>query len=209
MKFKTDTVFLHGGRKSHILKPLNVNHDIIMVNDGKGFYYMIGNGSGYSFLSEVFYAAMTLNENEFIYLKFDFHHENAYNFWGIERRYVGIILFNYCTTQIKSKDILLSLRANVVESKTIEKSVQPVREYIDRWATNKRLTVKEHSSQIIISTNKDGFEDLTISCLRLAEYGNDIEYNDYPPHMHHDWTQNTSKSPGITLQYWQDDEKKR
>ena len=43
------------------------------------------------------------------------------------------------------------------------------------------------------------------SCADLSEYGDDLQYNKYPPHHHHDWDENTAKSLGITFYYWHDE----
>jgi len=204
MLFIKDTVLLHGGTRVHILKPYKMNSDITAVSNGKGFYVIFGNGTGYAFLAEVFHAAMTLNADELIYLRFDFQHFEALgDYWSLsdENHYKGVILFNYCSSRLKTKDILLSLKTKPVESNTVQRSMKPVRKHIEMWDTHNKLTVKEHSSRLIISGNRVVFEDLTISCLDHAENGDAPEFNQC--HIHHDLYENTSKSVGITLYYWQ------
>ncbi len=52
-----------------------------------------------------------------------------------------------------------------------------------------------------ISTNGDGFKSLTCGALNLTEYGDEY-IEDFLPHMHYDWSENTSTSVGVSLYYW-------
>jgi hypothetical protein len=124
-----------------------------------------------------------------------------------ENHYSGLILINYCTAQFSSKDIISSIKAKIFQKESISRTCEFSREYVDRWKTQHRTTVKESGTLVIIRTNADGFTSFAQSCANLAEYGDDIQYNECSPHMHHDWDENTSNSLGITLYYWQSPEK--
>jgi hypothetical protein len=50
---------------------------------------------------------------------------------------------------------------------------------------------------------EDGFYSLTCGAINLTEYG-DVYIEDYLPHMHYDWSENTSSSTGVNLYYWND-----
>jgi hypothetical protein len=199
---------LHGGKKISLLTPIKLNINITITDDGKGYYYMISNGTGYSFLTEVFALGISLQKNEILYLPFEFSNMNSYetDFPNKEKHYSGLILINYCTTQIAAKDIICSIKTKTYQNESIAKTCEFSSEPINRWKTRHRTTVKAIGSFIIISTNADGFSSFAQSCSNLAEYGDDSKNNEFPPHMHHDWDENTSKSLGITLYYWQSPE---
>lgn len=76
-------------------------------------------------------------------------------------------------------------------------------QYPEDWKTRRRLTVRRAGMQMTLGGNGDSFATLADSCARLAEYGDDVACNKYPPHMHHDMDDvNTSKSMGVTFYYW-------
>jgi len=166
------TVTIHGGREIHLLTPCKIDYNITAGHNNKGFVIILGNGSGF----KEFISDFSFNSN--------------------------IYLVNYCETQISPKDINKIANIKIFSNETIERSLDIKEEYIDSWKTNRRLTVKNHKKNMVISTNRDGFINLADGAKHLSDYGDDIEYNDYPPHFHYDWGENTSKSDGVILYYW-------
>lgn len=116
---------------------------------------------------------------------------------------MNIICVNYCETQLSAKQIIkFLLNENFAVEDAISRPVQKYNEYIDMWKTNRRLTVKLYKKTLFIYTNGDGFKSLSNGAFNMAENGDDVELNDYSPHYHFDWDENTSKSEGLTLYYW-------
>lgn len=116
---------------------------------------------------------------------------------------INIICKNYCETQISPKEIEDILKIKVWTEEIIKRNPRKNTDFIDRWKTNRRLTVKIHNKNKYISTNKDGFHSLTCGAYNLTKYGDEY-IEDYLPHMHYDSDENTSASVGVTLCYWYD-----
>lgn len=204
MKLSRKTVCLHGNRNIYVLTPKNISDKITATDDQKGYFYLMSNGTGYALLSKIFALAISLGENELIYLPLEFAYQKAYekDFSAFENHYTGVVIFNYCTTQIDGKDILTVLNNKPIKMETISRDKLLSDEFPDRWKTRHRLTVKGKGKLLIMSGNGDIFTSMAQSCENLAEYGDDVEFNKSPPHMHHDWDENTAKSVGITFYYW-------
>jgi len=202
------TVHLHGGRDIYILTPETIGREITAIDDKKGYFYLMSNGTGYTLLLKLFALAISLRNNELIHFPLDFAYQNAYekDFPELENHYAGIVLFNYCKTQIDGKDILFALKSKPAKTELINRDTLFFDEFPDRWKTRHRLTVKNRGKLLIMSGNGDIFTSMAQSCANLAEYGDDAEYNKHPPHMHHDWDENTAKSVGITMYYWHHNE---
>jgi hypothetical protein len=206
MEFEKRLVLLHGHQEINVLTPTKLNQDVTVTTDGYGNYFIQSNGTGYAYLSELFAHGISLQKNEILYLPLAFSHTSAYadNFPGLkENHYSGLVLFNYCTAQFSAKEILTSIKTKIYHQEVVSRTCEFSHEYVNRWKTRHRTTVKESGAFVIISTNSDGFTSFAQSCGILAEYGDDTQYNKYPPHSHHDWDENTSKSLGIILYYWQ------
>lgn len=199
------SVMLHGGKRIALLTPNQLNKSITIFDDGKGYYVMLSNGTGYSFLSEIFALGISLQNNELIYLPFESRNNNAYGNYCLneEKHYSGLILFNYCTAQFTAKEIMCSIKTKTYQRELITKTCEFSSELIDKWKIRHKTTIKARGSLIIISTNANGFTSLAQSCSDLAEYGDDTKNNEFTPHIHLDCNENTYKSLEITLDYWQ------
>jgi regulator of sigma D len=197
-------ITIHGGNELFILKPCDISKSVTAGHDNKGFVLIWGNGSGYQFLAECFSIAASLQKNEILYIPIRYCPSDDFKetFNGFEYNY-NIVCVNYCETQISLKDIEEILKIKIYTEETIILMPDVNTEYIDRWKTNRRLTVKIHRTNMYISTNRDGFHSLSRGACNLTEYGDEF-INDYLPHMHYDWHENTSTSVGITLYYWHD-----
>lgn len=205
MKFNKKSVTLHGERIIHIVSPEFVGDYITASDNGTGYQYIMTNGTGYGFLAEIFRLSTTLKKNEIFYIPFNFKYIKEYEefFCSSRKHYSGFVAFNYCTAQLNLKDIRRAINTKTCKCSEIYLSDDTKTDYVDWWKTDRRLTVKQDGSLFSIATNADGFKALANSCENLADYGDDIEYNQYAPHMHHDWNENTSKSEGITFYFWQ------
>ena len=179
---------------------------ITAIGDGKGNCYIFANGSGYKLLTDLFAICAELRKNEFMYLPLNFAYLGGYRAYFVdmpEAHYTGIGMVNYCDLQLSTKDMLSALNTKIYKTEKAGQVPHLPKKHIDPWKTKRRLTIKTQGKALIISTNGDGFIDLAQSCNRLTEYGDDAKCNDYSPHMHHDWKENTSKSAGLTFYYWQ------
>jgi len=196
------TVTIHGGKKIHLLTPCKIDYNITAGHNNKGFVIILGNGSGYHYLKECFLIAASLKENEILHIPICSNESGYKEFIGDFTSNSNIYLVNYCEAQISPKGIDNVCNTKIFSNEIIERSLDIKEEYVDSWKTNRRLTVKNHKKNMIISTNRDGFINLADGAKHLSDYGDDVEYNDYPPHFHYDWGENTSKSDGVTLYYW-------
>lgn len=203
MNLVKNTIIIHGGREIHVLIPEEISQDITAGHDNKGFVVTLGNGSGYLFLAKCFSLASELQKNEILYLpvRFKCTHEFEERFSGFYYN-LNIILTNYCNTQISIKDIEKVLQVKVFKQELISRCPNINKDYIESWKTDRRLTVKIHKRNLYITTNRDVFSSLACGASNLAEYGDDVQYNDFSPHYHFDWNENTATSVGITLYYW-------
>lgn len=208
MKLSRKKILLHGGREVYILTPETVNN-AITATEYKDIFLILTNGTGYTLLSELFALAISLDFNEIIYLPLNFSYMKIYerDFPEKENHCSGIVLFNYCATQINGKDISTALKNKAAEKEFIERETPFSYNYSDRWKIRRKLTVKKRGPLMIISGNGDVFASMAQSAADLAEYGDNAEYNEYPPHFNHNWDEKTSKSPGIILYYWHHNEK--
>jgi len=206
MKFEKRTVKLHGSRTIYILIPESSCDSITATDDRLGNYYAFANSTGYMLLTELFSIAAELNQDELIYLPLDFAYMDGYKTYFTsmsEFHYTSIVVINYNRLQISAKDLKVALGIKTYACDKTERRIHLQAEYIERWKTRHRLTIKTHGKVLIISTNGDNFIDIAHSCDSLTVYNDDAKYNQYPAHMHHDWNENTAKSLGITFYYWQ------
>ncbi|KNY25857.1 hypothetical protein [Pseudobacteroides cellulosolvens] len=201
MKITQKTITVHGGHEIFLLTPLMVNSNITSGHDNKGYVLIWGNGSGYKFLAECFSVASELKKNEILYLpaKFKGNDEFIQVFGNCDYN-LNIVCTNYCETQISLKDIEKILKTKVCSEQIIDRSPIINTKYIERWKTDRRLTVKIYKRYLHISTNRDGFSSLAYGAGNMAEYG-DVYYNFFP-HVHYDWDENTYKSVGVNLYHW-------
>jgi len=203
MKLIRNTITMHGGKEVYILIPQEINENITAGHDNKGFVVILGNGSGYSFLAECFAIASELQKNEILYLPVRFkgcpEFEKRFSSFAYN---LTIIFTNYCSTQISIKNIEKVLQVKVLKNETTTRAANINKENIERWKTERRLTVKIHKNNLYIASNRDGFSSLAYGAFKMSKYGDDVEYNDYQPHYHYDWQENTSTSNGVTLFYW-------
>ena len=197
-------ISLQKDRKISLLLPETVCPDINATDNSKGFCYLLSNGTGYSILSDVFALAASLEKNELIYYPLEFAHMDAYisTVPTLANHYKGIVIFNFNTTKISAKDISAALKAKTYTGESLSRQVSCAEDFPDRWKTRHKLTVKSAGKLLIISGDREVFTLMAQSCAWLSEYGDDNENNNCPPHIHHDWEENTAKSMGITFYYW-------
>lgn len=203
MNFIKRTVALHNNRQISILIPFDYESFKVTAVEDIGDNLILTDGSGYAFLSRLFAFAASLNQNEVIYFPFGSWQSKELNSTFPDGFYSGMVIVNYCNTQITNKDIGLILKTKIYTETFLSKSCIMPEVRPQFWKSKNRLTIKRHATFIIICTNGDVFSNLAISCIDLSEYGDDASLNLFP-HSHHDIDENTSKSLGINLFYWHD-----
>ncbi len=202
MEFTRRTITLHGGRELYILSPNTAICGIASGHDHKGNALIWGNGTGYQFLSQCFAISAELKNNEILYIPIRFEAvEQLRQAFGDCVYNLNIICTNYCDTQISPKDIERALGVKTFEERTIHRSAVVSKDYVESWKTERRLTVKTHKKNMCITTNRDVFSALARGAQKMQAYGDDY-HNDFSPHTHFDWDENTSVSLGVTLYYW-------
>ncbi len=204
MKLIKRKITIHGDKAVFILTPYEINKHISAGHDNKGFSVIWGNGSGFLYLAKCFSIAAKLCKNEILYLPIKYQASKDFieTFQDFDYNN-SIICTNYCETQLSPKEIEDILKIKVWTEDIVIRNPQIITEYIDRWKTERRLTVKFHKKNMYISTNKDGFHSLSCGAYHLTEYGDEYMEN-FLPHMHFDWNENTAASVGATLYYWSD-----
>ena len=105
-------ILLPGKQKVNILLPETVCPDITATDDGKGYCYLLSNGTGYSILTDIFALATSLEKDELIFYPLEFAHMDAFinDFPALENHHKGVAIFNYNTTKISAKDISAALK---------------------------------------------------------------------------------------------------
>lgn len=194
---------LYGGREIAILCPHEVDRNIAAGHDNKGNALIWGNGNAYRFLSQCLAVAAELQNNELLYIpvQFEASEDFRYIFDGCDYS-LNIVCTNYCETPISIKDIERALQIKGCEEQIISRTATVNCEYIERWKTERRLTVKTHRKYIYIATNRDGFLSLSQGAHRMRAHDDANSYDGFLPHIHFDWEENTSVSLGVTLYYW-------
>jgi hypothetical protein len=156
MKLIKNTMTMHGGKEVYLLIPQEISEHITAGHDNKGFVVILGNGSGYSFLAECFAIASELQKNEILYLPVRFkgcpEFEKRFSSFAYN---LNIIFTNYCSTQISIKDIEKVLQINALKNETITRGVNINKENIERWKTDRRLTVKMHKKNLYIVSKEN------------------------------------------------------
>lgn len=195
------TIRLHTGREISVLTPAETRRDVAATED-RGEYCIVANGTGFSLLARLFALAISLGNDELLYLPLSFACREAFQkaYPAVNTFLSGIVLFNYCTTQISVKDIVAALKNAPVKTETVFREPPAIGEYPSRWKRARRLTVKAHGPLLIISGNGDVFTAFAHTAINFASDGDTAERND--DHAHYDWDENTAKSPGVTLLYW-------
>lgn len=204
MVFIQKEIYIHGGKKYYLLTPNFKTEATGLAVLGKWYTCLISDSNEYSLLTDIFAIAGTLKENELIFLPLNFKRKEKFeDYFGKSVDYFdSIVIFNYCTTQIDTKEINLLLKNKNIKQNVIEKNATFPKSYPDYWKINRRLTVKRKGKLLTISGNRDIFNMLAYTCFKNTEVY-DYDYNNYGyGHIHHDWYENTSKSAGITFYTW-------
>lgn len=197
-------MLLHGARETHILIPKTRCPDLAAVDGGLGFYMIVGNGTAYAYLAELFAACMGFTAGEWIYLPLEFAHKTAYAMeYPSVRHYEGLALINYCALQIGAKAAASALKTRPARVETVDWTARRKTDQPDFWKLKNLLTVKARGKMFLLNGDATIYCDMARSSRSLAEYGDDAAANDFPPHMHYDWSEGTAKSLGVALYYWQ------
>ena len=197
------TVLLHGGREVHILTPRRIS-PYICAFGWQGYYSVFANSSGNAVLKELLTIACALRKDELIHLplSFPYYAEFIKDFWEPSEHLTNLIFMNYCTCQLKTKEIVLAIKSPPCRQQVIARSFPLSDDFVKRWKKQRRLTVKTAGKTLILSTNRDVFTDMAQSCKFLSELEDNEEMNHLPPHMHYNYDENTAKSLGIVFTYW-------
>ncbi|MEL7658970.1 MAG: hypothetical protein AAGU75_24020, partial [Bacillota bacterium] len=203
MRLIRRAVTAHGGRIFYVLIPVSVDSNIAAGYDQKGYVIIWGNGSGYQFLAECFSIAAELKENEILYIPSIFKPGAAFKelFSNCEHG-LDIVCVNYCELQISPKDIDKLMRINVYTEQVTTRTPTINNDFIERWKTDRRPTVKLSKQNLCITTNRDGYRSLACGADSLSQYGDDFDDDGFLPHVHYDWSENTSVSVGVNLYHW-------
>lgn len=139
-------------------------------------------------MNEVMYLPMS---NDFLGFKDEFHY------------YKGLLLMNYCETQLTQKELKWILEGytfgHIIEDRTTNKKL----EYIEPWNVRRKINVKRCKRHMIVSTNRNGFDYLANGCEYYHDWGDSDEYNKLFSHIHYDNDDITHRSIGITMMYFQ------
>lgn len=203
MQLERKTVKMHGDKEIHILTPCIIDENLVACHDNKGFEVILGNGTVFNNLKMMFHLAIDLEENEILCCPVSSgvkKYESPFDEFSF---YKNIYLMNYCRTQVSIKEINRVENSKIYQNKKITRVPISKTSNIEFWKSDRKLTVKKSNNNLYISTNRDGFTNLSNGAKYMGKYGDDITFNDDPPHTHFDWKENTSKSIGLTMYYWQ------
>ena len=172
MKIIKRQVLLPGKQIVNILIPEAVCPDMTATDDGKGYCYLLSNGTGYSVLTDIFALAASLEKNELIYYPLEFAHMDACinDFPALENHYKGIAIFNYNTTKISAKDISAALKIKTYTDEMLIRQPSYADDFPARWKTRRRLTVKSTGKLLIISAEREVFTSMAQSCANLSDF---------------------------------------
>jgi len=193
-------VLLSGGCEVVLLMPAEPCPEIAVI-EGKGEYYLFANATGFGVLAELFSLAVAQGPNEVIYCPSAFAHTAA-----LERempmlnQLKGLVIRNFGAMQMDNKDIMRAIKTKGGCVEQVDRRAEPLGERPRDWDTWRRLTVKCLHEVLMFSGEREVLTLLARSCRSFVMIGDDARANG--DHVHHDRDDNTTKSLGITLEYW-------
>jgi hypothetical protein len=203
-EFNKKSYTVHGGRTISLLIPTGAIPNIAAVDDSKGYYLLLTNGTGYSYLAKMFSFTASLCTDEILYIPLKAINSEELKSIFPAGYFNGLALMNYSSTQLNVRDLHSLFKIKYYQEMIITKTVALPDQYSENWKTKNRLTVKSYGHLLAISANRDMIHNLSVSSSYLSEYGDDSSLNLFP-HYHHDMDDNTSKSLGINFHYWHEE----
>lgn len=189
-----------------LLQPTAVPDTVCGLELGSGDdYWILGNGKGHAFLADTFACAASLRQGQFIHIPASMvpNKELCEMFPAPFNIFLDMVLLNYCSLTLNSKEVVASLAANSrwegrVWVKPVQEEVYPRKEQSLRH----KLTVKRVHKHLIISTNGDILRHMSNDSREMINIPDASTSNYYPEHFHYDWNEPTFRSAGMTLRYW-------
>ena len=117
--------------------------------------------------------------------------------------FLDMVLLNYCSLTLSSKDVAASLASNSrwegrVWIKPMTDEPYPRKE----WNLRHRLTVKRVHKHLTISANGYMYRCMANDSREMVNIPEAHDSNYYSEHFHYDRNESTSRISGMTLRYW-------
>lgn len=168
-------------------------------------YWLLGDSVGQRFLAKVFSCAANLEQGEFIYIPTSFlpNCELQERFPKQTNTFLDLVLLNYCALPLSGKQIEMYLACKTFREHFVDRASRQGRNYFyESWKIDKRLTVKRSKKHMTISANRYLYETMAWAAEEMADTPDEDASNTCAPHIHFEWGEATSKSPGFILEYW-------
>ena len=168
-------------------------------------YWILGNGKGHAFLADAFACAAGLRQGQLIYIPVSMvpNKELCEMFPPSSNIFLNMVLLNYCSLTLSSKEVVASLASNSRWEGRVWIKPMPNEPYPRKeWNLRHRLTVKRVHKHLTISANGYMYRCMANDSRQMANIPDAYTSNDCPEHFHYDWNERTSRSSGMTLRYW-------
>lgn len=117
MRFKVKEVLLHGARKVNIYCAEYVPSQLRFIDPVEYTRVILANSEGFKYIRDVFIFAATHGKNDSIFYIEDNSvlHEKYEEWWEIGRFHLDMVIFNYHSIQLDTKEITraINLSRNV------------------------------------------------------------------------------------------------
>ena len=203
MKFNIKKVKVSKNRELDIYLPFKIPKQLTAIDPVVWDMAIMGNSNAYKFLKELFIIASNLSPQEIIYIPTCPLNFNEYrDIWSDGMFDLDIVLVNYHSTQLKSKDILkaINTKNSISEYFREVKIKDSDTRHPDNWLTDKKLNARRFKNIFIISTNRDVFMKFACDTEHMMVKEDNEQYN-FDFHLHEDFI-GTSKDNGFNFLYY-------
>ena len=206
MLFYYKTLQRKHGPPVQLLQPTAIPNSVCGLEMDTGDdYWIFGNGKGHAFLADAFACAAGLQQGQFIYIPVSMipNKELCERFPPPFNIFVDMVLLNYCSLTLRSKEVTACLASNSRWEGRVWIKPMPGEPYPRKELNLRhRLTVKRVHKHLTISANGYMYRCMANDSRQMANIPDAYTSNDYPEHFHYDWNERRSRSSGMTLRYW-------
>lgn len=168
-------------------------------------YWIFGNGKGHAFLADAFACAAGLRQGQLIYIPVSMvpNKELCEMFPPPSNIFLDMVLLNYCSLTLSSKEVVSSLDSNSRWEGRVWIKPMPGEPYPRKeWNLRHRLTVKRVHKHLTISANGYMYRCMANDSREMVNIPEAHDSNYYSEHFHYDRNVSTSRISGMTLRYW-------
>ena len=194
-------VTLRNGRKISLLTPNKDTAHIGGVNNARGDYLLLSDGSGFALMSKLMTLAAGLRPDEMVHLPLGMKPSAELKKVYPNAFYEGAVLVGDTTESIALKDIAAALKARKADEQRIMRAYDvPEASYFEEswWKGSRKLVAVPLGKRYVVKADSDSYLTMACYCAGMATYGDDAAAN-LRAHQHfHDGRADA----GLSFYYW-------